>query len=274
MPTTPSRPSTSPTSVFGRRSTITSDVLTISLRSSAAHKHRGFDGLDRRAGEAQRRRGVGLAGDLEGDVETAAARVVPQPRPAPSRRHSTDRAAWSADRGRISRRSSRRRRGRMLRASARSTSFSISWPCSVRATPRHHDLADAAGVDPDHPVRAQRRQHLAHRQRAGGAEVGRAEDRDVGGDAGIFDEVADAHDVAATVTWARSTGDGRARLAVARSRGLAGGAGAAARRSPASGTASARSSERSDHDSVLSATCWMVDCSIWSAAVMTLAFIS
>ena len=41
-----------------------------------ARQHRGFHGLDRGAGEAQpRRRGAAVVGDLEADIEAAAARL-------------------------------------------------------------------------------------------------------------------------------------------------------------------------------------------------------
>jgi hypothetical protein len=61
--------------------------------------------------------------------------------------------------------------------------------------PRHRDFLEIAGVDADHLVRAQRVQHLRHRQRACRAEIGRAIDRDLRGSAGIVDDVADPHDI-------------------------------------------------------------------------------
>ena len=53
------------------------------------------------------------------------------------------------------------------------------------------------GVDPDERMAADRLEHGIGGYRAGIAEIGRAEDRHIGNDAGILDEIADAHDVAA-----------------------------------------------------------------------------
>ena len=43
---------------------------------------------------------------------------------------------------------------------------------------------------------AHRLDHGLGRHRSGGAEIGRAEDRHLGDDAGMLDQIADAHDVA------------------------------------------------------------------------------
>ncbi len=52
------------------------------------------------------------------------------------------------------------------------------------------------GVDPDKRVVAHRIENGVHGYGAGLAEVRRAEDRHIGDDAGILDQIADAHDVA------------------------------------------------------------------------------
>ena len=62
--------------------------------------------------------------------------------------------------------------------------------------PRHRNLAEIPGIDADHLMRPQRGEHLRGRQRAGGAEIGRAIDRDLRRRAGIVDDVADPHHVA------------------------------------------------------------------------------
>ena len=72
----------------------------------------------------------------------------------------------------------------------------------VARPPRHRDLLDVPGVDADHLVGAQRREDLRGRDRAGGAEIGRAVDRDLRRLSGIVDEVADPHHVG-------GDGDGR-----------------------------------------------------------------
>ena len=45
-------------------------------------------------------------------------------------------------------------------------------------------------------MRHDRRDDALDRDAAGLAEIGRAEDRDIGGGAGVLDEIADAHDLA------------------------------------------------------------------------------
>ena len=59
--------------------------------------------------------------------------------------------------------------------------------------PRDRDFLDVPDVDADHLARAQGGDQLGGRQRAGGAEVGRAIDRDLRRGAGIVDDVADPH---------------------------------------------------------------------------------
>src|SRR5690606_26170260 len=54
---------------------------------------------------------------------------------------------------------------------------------------RDGDFAGAAGVEADQSVRPNRFDHGSDRHSTGGAEVGRAEDGDVGDEAGVLDEV-------------------------------------------------------------------------------------
>ena len=61
---------------------------------------------------------------------------------------------------------------------------------------RHHHFAEVAGVEPDQRMGAHRLDHGVGRHRAGGAEIGRAENRHFGDDAGMIDQIADAHDIA------------------------------------------------------------------------------
>ncbi len=61
--------------------------------------------------------------------------------------------------------------------------------------PRHRNLLDIPGVDADHLMRAQGGDHLRGRQRAGGAQIRCAVDRDLRRSAGIVDDVADPHNV-------------------------------------------------------------------------------
>ena len=60
---------------------------------------------------------------------------------------------------------------------------------------RDRDRLDILGVDADHLMRLQRGEHLRGRQRAGGAEIGRAIDRDLCRRAGVVDDIADPHHV-------------------------------------------------------------------------------
>jgi hypothetical protein len=62
--------------------------------------------------------------------------------------------------------------------------------------PRHRDFLNVAGVDADHLMRAQRGHDLRGRQRARGAEIRRAIDRDLRGRTRIVDHVADPDEVA------------------------------------------------------------------------------
>ncbi len=61
--------------------------------------------------------------------------------------------------------------------------------------PRHRNLLDIPGVDADHLMRAQCGDHLRGRQRAGGAQIRGAVDRDLRRRAGIVDDVADPHQI-------------------------------------------------------------------------------
>ena len=66
--------------------------------------------------------------------------------------------------------------------------------CACRT--RDHHLAQARGVNPDKRMIADRIENSIYGYGAGIAEIRRAEDRHVGDDAAIFDQIADAHDVA------------------------------------------------------------------------------
>ena len=106
------------------------------------------------------------------------------------------------------------------------------------------------------------------RDRARGAEIGRAEDRYVGDGPGVFDQVADAHDVAAD-------GDARHERRQRRRRRLRRG-----RREPSRAASGDRQSGMARIMARVMAmtfrhfiSCEVV-CSISSAAVMTLEFIS
>ena len=55
----------------------------------------------------------------------------------------------------------------------------MSLPSSVRASRVDRNFLQVPGVDADHLMRAQGGEHLRHRQRAGGAEIRRAVDRDL-----------------------------------------------------------------------------------------------
>ena len=130
--------------------------------------------------------------------------------------------------------------------------------------PRHRDLLEVAGVDADHLMRAQGVEHLRHRQRAGGAEIRRAIDRDLGRAAGIVDEVADPHDI---------VGDGdvgaqhrcRDHVVAGLRQGRCGGRGE---------QGGGEQEGAGDHHELPQRNRLEVDCSIWSAALTTLAFIS
>ena len=205
-----------------------------------------------------------LVGDLEGDVEAAAARVEAardrlqvagvggfELHVRTSRSKVTARLAASP------------RPLRALAARARSRS---RCPCSssVRASRVTEISLMSAGVDADHLMRAQRGEHLRGRQRAGGAEVGRA-------------------DRSRSARRSRRCRRGRRSARRRRDRD----AGAQHRRRDASSrlcaerprrvAASRAERERAsdaDHRHLPQRNRLAVDCSIWSAALMTLAFIS
>jgi hypothetical protein len=61
---------------------------------------------------------------------------------------------------------------------------------------RDRDFLRSLSVDADYLMRPQRVEHLRDRQRAGGAEIRRAIDRDLRGSSGIVDDVADPHQIA------------------------------------------------------------------------------
>ena len=59
----------------------------------------------------------------------------------------------------------------------------------------HHDFAEAAGIETEQRVCPHRLDHRVGRDRPGRAEIGRAENRHLGDDAGVIDQIADAHHV-------------------------------------------------------------------------------
>ena len=137
-------------------------------------------------------------------------------------------------------------------------------PRRYRAAGAGHDhVGKPAGVDADELVRPDGIEDAIGRDRARGAEIGRAENRHVGHRPGIFDEVADAHDVAGDGDAGLERGRGRRRR---RLRG---------RRAAHNEQQGERCDHQSGHGRDLSQriSCEVV-CSISSAAVMTLEFIS
>ena len=197
MPTARSRAAASPpTSSF--RAALGDDVGGFQdlVALDIARQHGGFHGLDRGAGEAQSgRRGVGLVADFEADVEAAAARLV-------ARRDRLQRAGvggvelhvlhvaveGQAEVGGVAETAAVLQRARDLKRDV--------LALERARQPRHRDRLDVPGVDADHLMRLQGGDHLRRRQRAGGAEIGRAIDRDLCRGAGIVDDVADPHQVA------------------------------------------------------------------------------
>ena len=131
------------------------------------------------------------------------------------------------------------------------------------ARARDDDFGQAAGVDVDELMRPDRLDDAVGRHRAAGAEVGRAEDRHVGHRAGIVDQVADMHDVA---------GDGDVGAQRRRSALRRGGIGDR-RREREQQTESEDAGADHDQDLSQRISCAVV-CSISSAAVITLEFIS
>ncbi len=72
---------------------------------------------------------------------------------------------------------------------------SMSFGRDRGARARDHDFGQSAGFHIDDLVRQHRLDHALDRDAAGLAEVGRAEDRHVGGGAGVLHQIADAHDL-------------------------------------------------------------------------------
>jgi len=226
-------------------------------------QHGGIDGFDRRAGKAQgRRRGAGFVADLEADIEAAAARVVPgrdRLHRAGIRRLELDIAHVAIEgQGQI---------GGVAEAAAmlqRVGNLEFDLPGRQRARqPGHGNRLDVLGVDADHLMRLQCGEHLFGWQRAGGAEIGRAIDRDQRRGAGIVEDVADPHHVAGDVDAGaqhRRCDDVVAALGQCRR-----GAGRE------QGACQEKRTHGHDHSHRNSAE---VVCSIWSAALITLAFIS
>ena len=81
-------------------------------------------------------------------------------------------------------------------ASACVMRVSMSFGRDRGARARDHDLGQTAGFEIDDLVRQHRLDDALDRDAAGLAEIGRAEDRDIGGGAGVLHEIADAHDLA------------------------------------------------------------------------------
>ena len=130
--------------------------------------------------------------------------------------------------------------------------------------PGHGNRLDVPGVDADHLMRLQRGEHLFGRQRAGGAEIGRAIDRDLRRGAGIVDDVADPHHVA---------GDGDAG-AQHRHRDDVFAALGERRRGAGREQGGCQEKRTHGHHHLPQRNSAEVVCSIWSAALITLAFIS
>ena len=167
-----------------------------SPRSTACDERHDVGGDGGRAGQAERADADGAGRDFQRRVEAAAARVVGDARDARLAlgvRLDLDgariafegdgdvlrrRRDCSAPTERARRRPRHRRRGISRLARVTTTSFrpSVSRPTSA--------CGRTASIT------------RLGRHRAGAAEVGRAEDRHVGDDAGIVDQVADAHDFA------------------------------------------------------------------------------
>ena len=146
-----------------------------------ARQHRGLDGLDRGAGEAQLGRAdAAVIGDLEGDVEAAVAVVVAHDvgcmapvKAASSLISPGSRSKVSAEIGGVA---------EAVLALQRAGDLRLDILAVDRAgQPRHRNFPEIAGVDADHLMRAQRVDHLGDRQRACGAEIRRAVDRDLRG---------------------------------------------------------------------------------------------
>jgi hypothetical protein len=130
--------------------------------------------------------------------------------------------------------------------------------------PGDGNLPEVAGVDADHLVRAQRGQHPVDRQRPCHAEIRRAIDRDCSRGAGVVDDVADPHQVARY----RDIGAQHRR----RDGVVAGLAQCGRGRGGEQGDGEGKRTD--DHFQRPQRNILEVDCSIWSAALMTLAFIS
>ena len=155
---------------------------------------------------------------------------------------------------------------RPLRCSSACATWSCDFPGLDGARqPRHGDRLDVPGIDADHLMRLQRGDHLRGRQRAGGAEIGRAVDRDLRRCAGIVDHVADPHHVA---------GDGDAGAKHRNGDRLLADSGPMRPPGPPASRAVASRSGANDHRQLLHRNSAEVVCSIWSAALITLAFIS
>ena len=158
-------------------------------------RHRDLDRLDHAAGEAQRLADDGAAGHLERDLESAGHRVERRAGQHQVARHR-----------RLDRRGPRRdveRDGEVLRlaqpvAAREGVGDAHLDVGEVDRTSRAGDLdrGQPGGVDQIDVIPLDRVEHPLDRDRSGGADVGRAEDRGVGGCAGVLDQVADAHDVA------------------------------------------------------------------------------
>ncbi|OIQ69546.1 hypothetical protein GALL_488490 [mine drainage metagenome] len=106
--------------------------------------------------------------------------------------------------------------------------------------------------------------HLRGRQRAGSAEIGRAIDRNQRLRAGVVDHVADPHHVALDGNIGAKHGSRDGVLAGLRE----------CRRASGGEQGGGKEKRAGGHHQLLQRNSAVVDCIIWSAAVITLAFIS
>ena len=157
---------------------------------------------------------------------------------------------------------------------------SMSFAVIVAARARDHDFGQSAGVEIDDLVRQHRLDHALDRHAAGLAEIGRAEDRHVGGGAGVLHQIADAHDLADDRHRGLERRAGPLRQRRVRGEALeerpvaAGDLCAGDLRRGGEGEGEQRECGQPDHRCSPQRIIAEVDCSIWSAAEMTLAFIS
>ncbi len=179
-------------------------VLVITLAANSAFgRHGRLECLGQRPGVTQRDLARGhAAGQLEGNIEAAAARIE-------CNTHRTQfhlRGGLDVECAQLVVEGG----GKILRVDW--TILSGQRPHDARldvlrrdqaTLARHRDLCEPARIETDNMVQPYGFDHPVRRHTAGLAEIGRAEDRHVGDRAGIVDEIANAHDLA---------GDGGLRL--------------------------------------------------------------